>query len=172
MRALAVAILLGCLVLGGSPAHAQAQAPASGGALRPFDTGTAAALGKTYAGRPYILALWSVTCEPCRQDMPHWGPLQRRHPGVPILLVATDPPSDRALVEKMLAQYDLGRVERWMFADDYVERLRYAIDPRWRGELPRTYLVDAARRTEAISGVVDPAKLEAWMARQGAGRRQ
>jgi hypothetical protein len=40
-----------------------------------------------------------------------------------------------------------------------------AIDPKWRGELPRTYLYDAQHRRVAISGVIDEEKLREWLER-------
>jgi hypothetical protein len=35
----------------------------------------------------------------------------------------------------------IAAAENWTFNDDFVERLRYEIDPRWRGEIPRTLLI-------------------------------
>ena len=38
--------------------------------------------------------------------------------------------------------YGLGKVEQWVFADPMPERLRFEIDRRWYGELPRTHFYD------------------------------
>jgi hypothetical protein len=62
----------------------------------------------------------------------------------------------------MLAEFELAGVRTWAFADDFAERIRYAIDPRWRGELPRLYLFDADHQPTAISGRVDPDTLTEW----------
>ena len=70
-----------------------------------------------------------------------------------------------------LSRYDPGPVETWMFADEFAERVRYAVDRTWRGELPRTYLFDAAHRAEARSGKLDQRWLQGWLARQP-GRRE
>ena len=43
------------------------------------------------------------------------------------------------------------------------ERLRFAIDPRWHGELPRTYLYDRAHVVQAVSGVIPPEQLTKWV---------
>ena len=56
-----------------------------------------------------------------------------------------------------------------MFAEAVPERLRYAIDPAWGGELPRSYLFDAAHRRQAHSGLLDEAQLKDWLKRQRAG---
>ena len=41
----------------------------------------------------------------------------------------------------MLAQTGLATAENWTFGDGFIERLRYEIDPRWQGEIPRTVLI-------------------------------
>jgi hypothetical protein len=134
--------------------------------LKPFDAATPQKLGRELVGRPYVLVLWSLYCEPCRHEMGQWGALARAQPHVPIVLVATDGPEEQPNVAKFLRQHDLRGVQTWMFADEFVERIRHAIDPRWRGELPRTYLFDAAHRPSAHSGRIDPAALGKWMAAQ------
>lgn len=140
--------------------------PAAAADLKSFDRSSPEAIHRTLAGRAYVLVFWSLYCEPCRDEMAHWGELQRRHPGVPILLIATDGPEDRANVAKFLRRHKLERVETWMFADEFVERIRHAVDPAWRGELPRTYFVDAVHRASAHSGRADVAAVSRWMARQ------
>ena len=47
--------------------------------------------------------------------------------------------------------------ERLAYGDDVPEALAYAIDPNWRGELPRTYLFDARGGVKAVSGTIDAA---------------
>lgn len=158
--ALAVALFLAL------PAAASA-APVE---LKPFDAQAPAAIRAARAGQPFVLAFWSVNCAPCRDELPHWSALQRRHPQVPILLVATDPAEEQEAVKALLARHGLAEGETWTFADDYLERVRYAVDPRWRGELPRSYFFDARHQADARSGRLDPAWVESWLARQAAGR--
>jgi hypothetical protein len=61
-----------------------------------------------------------------------------------------------------LQQVALGNEQAWVFADDFVERLRFEIDPKWHGELPRTYLY-VATGFHAFSGKLDPRELERWI---------
>ena len=131
--------------------------------LKDFTAKSLSDIKKTAASEPFVLALWSIHCEPCLREMAQWAPLQQRYPGVRIVLVATDPPRERKKVTEMLARFDLHNVETWAFADDFEERVRYSIDPRWRGELPRTYLYDSTQHAEARSGAELP-WLEAWLA--------
>ncbi len=135
-------------------------------ALQPFDSSSMASIRTQLAGKPFILSFWSVTCEPCRAEMAIWKAMRQKHPRIPILLVSTDGLAERAAIDKLLQRYDPGPVQRWAFDDDFVERLRYAVDPKWRGELPRTYFFDAAHRFEAKSGILQVKDVEAWIARQ------
>lgn len=141
---------------------------AAAGELRDFDARSPAAIRVALAGRPFILAFWSVTCVPCREELPHWGVWQRQYPAVPIVLVAADAPEDREAVQRVLAGQALGKVATWAFVDDYAERVRWAVDPAWRGEVPRTYFFDAAHRPEVKVGRLDAGFVTAWLARQAA----
>jgi hypothetical protein len=138
---------------------------ASAAELKPFNAKSPAAIAQAQAGRPYVLVLWSVTCAPCRHEMTLWGPLQRKYPNVAFVLVSTDPDGDRAMAAEFLRRHDLRGVETWIFDDEFSERVRHAIDPAWRGELPRTYVYDASHRRQGFSGV-DPKALESWLAKQ------
>jgi len=131
--------------------------------MRPFGPESPAQIARENAGRPYVLALWSTSCEPCIREMPIWKEMQARNPNVRIVLVAADPPQDRERVLAFLARYDPGPVERWQFTGDAEEKLRYAIDPRWRGELPRTYFFDEKHRVEATTGVIERERVERWL---------
>ena len=141
---------------------------ASAAGYRPFDAGSLERIKKAHAGKPFVLAFWSVTCEPCREEMPVWKAMRAKHSRIPIVLVAADSPSPSASREiaRFLAQHDPGPVERWAFADDFVERVRHSVDPKWRGELPRTYFFDADHRPLAHSGVISAGDADAWFARQ------
>lgn len=139
--------------------------------MRPFDASSMEAIRAAHAGQPFILSFWSVTCEPCRAEMHVWKAMRRKHPRLPVLLVATDGTGQRAAIAKMLAAHDPGPVQHWAFADDFVERVRYSVDPKWRGELPRTYLFDATHKAEAKSGVMEAGDVEAWIARLAATGR-
>lgn len=133
--------------------------------LRAFDAGSMQTIKAAHAGSPFVVAFWSIHCAPCIEEMPDWRALRQRYPDVPILLVATDSPTERARVAQMLAKYPPGKVETWAFADDFSERIRYSVDPGWRGELPRTYLYDSAHAVEVISGRLDRQRVDAWFAR-------
>jgi hypothetical protein len=66
-------------------------------------------------------------------------------------------------VSAMLAQTGLAAAENWMSTDDFVERLRYEIDPRWQGDIPRTLLLARDGSTTVIEGPADLAAARAWL---------
>lgn len=142
---------------------AHASEPAT---LRDFDAKSLDGIRAANPGRPFVLALWSIHCEPCRHEMAQWAPLKRRHPNVKIILVATDLKGERPRLRTFLADHDLRGVETWAFADEFEERVRFSIDRSWHGELPRTYLFDAKHRPEARSGPAELKWIEPWLARQ------
>ncbi|MEQ1772836.1 MAG: hypothetical protein ABL891_03545 [Burkholderiales bacterium] len=153
--------------LGFVPRWTQGASPAAA-ALLPFDAASLASIRKAHAGRPFVLAFWSLHCEPCRDEMAEWNAVKRKRPSLPIVLVSTDAPADRVMINAFFAKYPPGAVQKWVFADAFSERVRYAVDKSWRGELPKSYFFDAAHKAEVKSGRVDRAWIEAWAAKVSA----
>lgn len=152
-----VAGLLACV----SAAHAEL--PLQGDLhLRAFERDSLAMIRQAHAGQPFVLAMWSVYCEPCRAEMEMLSRFKAANPEVRVVLIAADPPEDADAVRRMLLQHAPAGAETWAFADAFVERLRYAVDPRWRGELPRTYLFDAEHQSTAVSGAIKEDALATW----------
>lgn len=139
------------------PALAQAE-------LRSFVSGSLEQIQAERAGKPFILALWSASCTHCPAELKALGQLLKRTPGLDVVMVATDTPAEAAQLARLAAGYGLGRQAQWVFADEQPERLRFQIDRRWYGELPRTYLYDGQHRREAYSGLIPAAQLERWLA--------
>jgi len=130
--------------------------------VRPFGPGSLQQIQAERSGKPFILALWSATCIHCPSELKALGELSRQHPGLDIVLVAADTPADTPQLERLAADYGLSRQAQWVFADAQPEKLRFAIDRRWYGEMPRTYFFDAQHRREAGSGVMPVERLERW----------
>ena len=136
--------------------------------LRPFDAKSLAEIRQAHAGRPFVLAFWSIHCAPCKEEMSLLSEFKRRYPQVSIVLVATDPPSEKPTVIRYLAGQKPGPLETWSFADEFAERVRFAVDRKWRGELPRTYFYNAEHQPTAQTGSLDPAWVESWMKQETA----
>jgi thiol-disulfide isomerase/thioredoxin len=143
-------------------------APLAAAELRPFVAASMAEIRAAHAGRPFVLALWSIDCAHCPAELAQLGSLQRKHPQLEIVLVSTDTPDDAQALSATLARHGLGSAEAWVYADAFGERLRYAIDPRWGGELPRTYLFGRDRSVRGVSGRLPDGELERWVAVQTA----
>jgi thiol-disulfide isomerase/thioredoxin len=140
--------------------------------LHAFVRGSWAQLREAHAGQPLVVHFWGVTCGPCRAEMPEWGQFLKQHPNLPLVMIDADlVPNDATSVKSMLVKSGLGTAENWMFEDDFVERLRYEIDPRWQGDIPRTLLIARNGATTTIDGVADFAKVAAWWKGQTAGSR-
>jgi hypothetical protein len=121
-----------------------------------------------HQGKPLIVAMWSVSCTHCSADLEIFRKLARQYPAFNLVLISTDTPDVQAEIAGILGKYSLlgagrGKVESWVFADSFSERLRYEIDPQWYGELPRTYFIDANGKTRGVSGVLNEQATEQWV---------
>ncbi|CAH1905639.1 AhpC-TSA domain-containing protein [Candidatus Nitrotoga sp. HW29] len=115
------------------------------------------------AGKPFIISLWSLDCTYCRDDMVLFGKLSKKFPDLDLVLISTDTPDQTKEIARTLQKYPLKKAESWVFADSFVERLRYEVDTQWYGELPRTYFYDAQGHVLALSGRLDYAQIERWI---------
>ena len=131
--------------------------------VRPFVSGSLEKIVAQRQGKPFILSLWSVSCAHCPEELRALGKLKAAHPRLNIVLVATDDPEDTTRAVELARSFGLGNVQQWIFSDAMPERLRFEIDRRWHGELPRTYLYDSHHKVEAVSGVIPPARLAKWV---------
>ena len=81
-----------------------------------------------------------------------------------MIMLAADEPSVAEQVKQLLSKYQLETIENWLFADDNAEKLRFEIDPKWYGELPRTYFFDSAHQRTGKSGVMSKEDYQAMFA--------
>jgi thiol-disulfide isomerase/thioredoxin len=130
--------------------------------LKPFVRGSMEQLVAARQGKPFLLGFWSLTCSHCQEELALLGEFSQKHPGAQVVLVATDTPEEGAAIRATLQCHGLDSSESWVFAEAFVDRLRFEVDRQWRGELPRTYFYDSAHRATAVSGKLDSARLERW----------
>jgi thiol-disulfide isomerase/thioredoxin len=122
--------------------------------IQEFGTKSFAQLKQDFAGQGFVVSLWSIDCLPCRVELEMLSEIKQQDPEFPLLLISTDPIEKREDAVYILEEYDLDKIESWMFADAFVERLRFSIDPSWYGELPRSYFYDDAHTVKAHSGIL------------------
>jgi thiol-disulfide isomerase/thioredoxin len=128
--------------------------------IKPFETDSFASLIQRFEGKPFLVSLWSLDCLPCRVELQLLGEMLAENPEFPLLLVSTDDIQLREEALIVLEDYQLDRVESFMFSGSFTERLRYSIDPTWYGELPRSYFYAADGSRRAHSGVITRAMVD------------
>jgi thiol-disulfide isomerase/thioredoxin len=159
VRALLLAILLAAAL----PAAAQEE-------MRPFVRGSWAELRQAHAGKPTVFHFWGVTCVPCIAELPNWTQLVGERKDLNLVLIAADPfPEKPAELAKALTRAKLAVPDSWHFADNFAQKLYFEVDPRWRGELPRTMLVAADGSVKVLRGVTKPEDIKTWLDAQKSG---
>lgn len=133
---------------------------------RPLLRGDYRQIVEAHAGKPFIVAFWSVNCTYCGAELAMFGKLLKKYRGLDLVLISTDVPEDDVAIAATLNRYSLGRAESWVFADSPVERLRFEVDPEWYGELPRTYFFVPQGGRKTSSGKLEQAEVEGWIDRQ------
>jgi len=131
--------------------------------IKLFLRGSQQSIVSSHQGKPFILALWSLDCTHCIDDMVLFGKLAKKYRDFDLVLISTDAPEQEQEIARTLQRYSLGKTESWVFADSYAERLRFEVDPQWYGELPRTYFFDAEGHSTAVSGKIDRKQIELWI---------
>jgi len=130
--------------------------------LKPFVSGSYQQLLDSNANKPFVLVVWSITCSSCLKDMALLSKMHKSNPKINMVMLATDDTSATDDINKILAKNELTDLENWIFADENPQKLRYEIDPKWYGELPRTYFLNKQHEREGISGVLSQQDYDAF----------
>jgi len=138
--------------------------------IKPFVRGSYQQIISARQGKPFIINFWSLSCTYCKVELAMLKKLARKYPRLDLVLVSTDTPEEEKSVSATLAKFSLGKAEAWVFADSYTERLRFEVDRKWQGELPRTYFFSAKNEVKAISGKLEQKEVEQWIKEQYAPR--
>jgi thiol-disulfide isomerase/thioredoxin len=147
---------------------ARAEAPQ----LKPFVRGSWQQLLDSHAGRPVLVHFWGVTCGPCKVELPLLGKFVKGHPGLDMVTISADlAPNLPGAAQSMLKKSGLSSAENWIFSDGFVERLRFEIDPKWQGDIPRTLLISRDGKITTIEGSAEMAELEKWLKPEAAAAR-
>lgn len=133
--------------------------PGASGSIRPFGPDDLDRIRGEHAGSAFVLMAWSLDCLPCHRKLSQLRPVLERNPHWRLVLVAVDEPERAGEVEQRVAEYGLERLDHWRFDTTSPERLRYALDPRWYGELPRAWMYDARHERTAWSGTLPDEQL-------------
>lgn len=138
--------------------------------IKPFVRGSYQQIVAERQGKPFIVNFWSLSCGYCKVELDMLKKLTRKYPKLDLVLVSTDTPEEENPVSTTLAKYSLDKAEAWVFADSYTDRLRFEVDKKWQGELPRTYFFSSKGEVTAISGKVAQKEVEQWIKEQYSSR--
>jgi thiol-disulfide isomerase/thioredoxin len=128
--------------------------------LELFATGSYQKILTNHANQPFMLVAWSITCSSCLKDMALLSQIHQKRPELKIIMLATDDISEADQIKPILEKNQLSELENWVYADENTQKLQFEIDPKWYGELPRTYFFDKTQQREGISGVLSEADYE------------
>ncbi|MCW8935049.1 MAG: TlpA family protein disulfide reductase [Gammaproteobacteria bacterium] len=112
----------------------------------------------------FLMVMWSLDCPPCIKELSSLGLLYKQNPDLNMVLVSTDSPARIDEINKLLSKFDLLKIDNRVFSTEPVQRLRYSIDPRWYGELPRSYFHDNHRAgRSAVTGILNTDHVLSWL---------
>ncbi len=134
--------------------------------IRPFIKGSFKQIQQDHKDKPFIVTFWSETCAFCMKELALFGQLLKTYPNVEIVSISTDPFLNDEIVQQILSSKNLETAEKWVFADDFAERLYFDIHPGWRGELPLTYFFDKNNKMLRQMGMIKEKELIDWLAEQ------
>jgi thiol-disulfide isomerase/thioredoxin len=139
----------------------------AGETARMFDKASWSEVLKTRKGQPLIVHFWGLTCPICIVELKDWGKFAAEHPGTAIVLVNWDRrPEKPKRINAALKKAGLGNLPSLALADGYEEKLRFAVDHDWMGELPYTRLIGRDGKVTTFSGSADFHTLTEWVAKE------
>ncbi len=131
--------------------------------LKMFGSDSLVDITSAKSGQPFMMVLWSIDCPPCIKELSLFRDFQPQLSKKNIVLISIDGSEPVSVIQQVLADHQLGELDQWIFSGEMVERLRYAIDPEWYGELPRTYFYEREGNRVAHSGMLTEKILTEWL---------
>ena len=115
-------------------------------------------------GDAFLMVMWSLDCPPCIKELKLLGMLYKNNPDLNLVLVSTDSPSRNVEINDLLKESGLADSNSWVFSDESSQKLRYSIDPRWYGELPRSYFHSkGGEHRSSVSGLLKTVEILTWL---------
>jgi thiol-disulfide isomerase/thioredoxin len=127
--------------------------------LKAFDIGSFEEIVVDKNKQDHLVILWSFDCPPCITELEKISELHQQFPDYQLTLINTDAVGEQVRVKKILQQFNLAGLDNWGFANSDEEKLRYDIDPRWYGDLPRSYFFPLQGNIKRLRGALTSAEL-------------
>lgn len=143
-RVLALILWSGTSVATAAPEH-----------IRVFEPDSMREIKAERASKSFVVMVWALDCAYCIESFRALEQI-RRDWKVDVVTIATDRADDAEAADLIQKKLQAGGLhsKAWAFGSAPEGQLRYAIDPKWRGELPRSYWFNAQGKTMAHSGVI------------------
>ena len=111
-------------------------------------------------GTPTLVHFWATWCDACVRDFPHFMRVAKT-PGLKVVLVSVDLKQTlEKHVRPFLEQQHVDFPSLLLDVDD-PDRVMHAIDPKWKGAIPASFLYDKdgklVRRVLGTSDTLDKA---------------
>lgn len=99
-------------------------------------------LGRAEGGKGFLVNLWASWCGPCKREFPMLLGLREsyKEAGIHLLLVSVDEEATREDAVRFAAEQ--GILDTIFVAKPPLEALKKALNPRWPGMLPASFLYD------------------------------
>lgn len=133
--------------------------------LAAFKSGSYRQILANNANHPFMLVVWSINCPSCLKDMELLSRIHKNRPELKIIMLAADDLSAADQIQQIMNKNRLSDIDHWVFADENTQKLRFEIDPKWYGEIPRTYFFDKTHQRTGISGVLSKEDYDAMFAK-------
>lgn len=127
--------------------------------LKLFDVGSFEQVVKKKDKKDHLVILWSFDCPPCIKELQKVSVLNQQYPAYQLTLINTDGLEEQARVKTLLEKYNLLTLDNWIFSGADEEKLRYDIDARWFGDLPRSYFFPIQGKVKRLRGALTSAEL-------------
>jgi len=130
-----------------------------------FTSGSYQQLLSNNTNQPFMLVIWSVNCSSCLKDMALLSSIHKSRPELRMVMLAADELSAAEQIQQILEKNQLSDIENWVYAEENTQKMQFEIDPKWYGELPRTYFFDKAHQRTGVSGVLSKEDYDAMLAK-------
>ena len=141
-------------------AAAQANSPANYSvSLKVFELGSFEQIVVDKNKQDHLVVLWSFDCPPCITELEKISELHQQFPNYQLTLINTDAVDEQVRVKRILQRFNLAGLDNWGFANTDEEKLRYDIDPRWYGDLPRSYFFPLKGKIKRLRGALSSGEL-------------
>jgi thiol-disulfide isomerase/thioredoxin len=128
--------------------------------FQPFKPGSYQDILKRYSTNNLLVVFWSIDCPPCFKELKHLGEFHLKNPERKIILINVDTGYNQKKLLALLETNNLVNIERWIFNSNHHEKLRHEIDPRWLGDLPRSYFFSLTKKPQRLRGVLSLVRIE------------